>query len=915
MERDITKLNVVRRINFDDSHGIAAKDTKKKKGSERIQFLQKLKDEINNAKVQNQIERRRYVTRSSVKKNTDRTSQANSGANTPNHTQSDTCSKYELKEDPDREQYFNQKSTDDDHVSEITSFKIDVQEKLYDSSTTYEKQIAINSTNSASTNTNNQLEQCKLEFKEDPDQKQRFTQKSIDSNTASTTIDAGTSISSFNIDLQTELNDDPALNDQICAPILNDQECTDLNNLVTRIPKDTKLDTCTYELQKCTDERHSFAQSYDDDECVHVSPFNIDLQEELNNDPVLRDQELTDYIHQRFEEINIHRKQETQQIITSEHKEGYCSSVGDPFERNHVESVEETIHTYPIKTAIEKNVLNLQPNLNILETSSPNFEKNNDAQFMPSKSELLPVNNIPEQNVTMLRHASSLDYLGILNNSDLNSHVNKTTSTQDILSTTNEVEVTPNKDGYCSSGGGSFEHNHTHTETVEVIIHINDPIETAMKQNVSNLQPNLNILEVSSQKVEKNSDAQFMLPKSSLSLVDNAPEHKVTMLRHASSLDYIGILNNSGEKTTVNESTLTQDILFTTNEVKVLPNNTTICEEKPIKTMKKRDFFNKENIAIVQNFQNEKKVTVIASEIIPSLKKKQKKGKNKRQQKVLGALQIVNLKDTITKGKKKLTKRELSTTVDLNEIKVFEEITSISPKNPSNTSKQARDEIISKGESIGKMQYKGKKEKTVKKRPKITEVQTKPNQMLTRKRKREAQTELLESEDKEIKVVITPIKICDGEIRSDKKNTKEKEKQETFPEEPIDWDIQDDEVKNTEIDKPLLRKRDVQRSYVDFLSDNEDFEWSSTSWEGSIESESETDIKTKKKKKKNTKNQNHSVFDNMQNSDMDLLDLRTKRRRVNKRVARQLSKERGEEYITRNGKHVPGKYVKGNMYA
>ncbi|KAI8426121.1 hypothetical protein MSG28_005073 [Choristoneura fumiferana] len=192
---------------------------------------------------------------------------------------------------------------------------------------------------------------------------------------------------------------------------------------------------------------------------------------------------------------------------------------------------------------------------------------------------------------------------------------------------------------------------------------------------------------------------------------------------------------------------------------------------------------------------------------------------------------------------------------------------------------------------------------------------TDDDHMLTRKRKREAQTELLESEDKEIKVVITPIKICDGEIRSDKKNTKEKEKQETFPEEPIDWDIQDDEVKNTEIDKPLLRKRDVQRSYVDFLSDNEDFEWSSTSWEGSIESESETDIKTKKKKKKNTKNQNHSVFDNMQNSDMDLLDLRTKRRRVNKRVARQLSKERGEEYITRNGKHVPGKYVKGNMYA
>ncbi|XP_073946640.1 uncharacterized protein, partial [Choristoneura fumiferana] len=119
MERDITKLNVVRRINFDDSHGIAAKDTKKKKGSERIQFLQKLKDEINNAKVQNQIERRRYVTRSSVKKNTDRTSQANSGANTPNHTQSDTCSKYELKEDPDREQYFNQKSTDDDHMSHL----------------------------------------------------------------------------------------------------------------------------------------------------------------------------------------------------------------------------------------------------------------------------------------------------------------------------------------------------------------------------------------------------------------------------------------------------------------------------------------------------------------------------------------------------------------------------------------------------------------------------------------------------------------------------------------------------------------------------------------------------------------------------------------------------------------------------
>lgn len=120
----------------------------------------------------------------------------------------------------------------------------------------------------------------------------------------------------------------------------------------------------------------------------------------------------------------------------------------------------------------------------------------------------------------------------------------------------------------------------------------------------------------------------------------------------------------------------------------------------------------------------------------------------------------------------------------------------------------------------------------------------------------------------------------------------------------------DDEVTSAQQDNdgPAAKKRrrrdsTLKKSYVDFLSEEEDFVWDSTSWKetGDDSTSSELDNQRSKRKKLKKRSQEESVGDD---------GLRIKK--INKRKSRKEAKQSGKEYRTKDGSVVREKQLQEN---
>lgn len=103
-----------------------------------------------------------------------------------------------------------------------------------------------------------------------------------------------------------------------------------------------------------------------------------------------------------------------------------------------------------------------------------------------------------------------------------------------------------------------------------------------------------------------------------------------------------------------------------------------------------------------------------------------------------------------------------------------------------------------------------------------------------------------------------------------------------------------------------------RQKYVDFLSDNEDFVWSSSSWEASSAESSEFEVMKKKNTKKIRKNKLAERTKNICMTDCGESTVAKKKKRKNIRKETRKNKENGEEYTTKRGKIVPAKKMKPN---
>lgn len=91
----------------------------------------------------------------------------------------------------------------------------------------------------------------------------------------------------------------------------------------------------------------------------------------------------------------------------------------------------------------------------------------------------------------------------------------------------------------------------------------------------------------------------------------------------------------------------------------------------------------------------------------------------------------------------------------------------------------------------------------------------------------------------------------------------------------------------------------LKKSYVDFLSDEEDFVWDSSSWKETGDESSEIDVPEKKKKKKS------SEYGKVGDSGL-------RKKKINKRKVITDAREKGREYIRKNGCIVNARCLQPN---
>ncbi|XP_045492428.1 uncharacterized protein LOC123691887 isoform X2 [Colias croceus] len=112
-------------------------------------------------------------------------------------------------------------------------------------------------------------------------------------------------------------------------------------------------------------------------------------------------------------------------------------------------------------------------------------------------------------------------------------------------------------------------------------------------------------------------------------------------------------------------------------------------------------------------------------------------------------------------------------------------------------------------------------------------------------------------------------------------------------------------------------RQQTREKYVDFLSDNEDFVWSSSSWEhsssGSVSDGTKKTKKSKKSKKKNERSEK-TMKSKVQEEENEVFEVegREKKKQKNKRKENKAKKDSGHEYVNSKGKVIPAKEMKQN---
>ncbi|KAL4710736.1 hypothetical protein ACJJTC_004381 [Scirpophaga incertulas] len=110
----------------------------------------------------------------------------------------------------------------------------------------------------------------------------------------------------------------------------------------------------------------------------------------------------------------------------------------------------------------------------------------------------------------------------------------------------------------------------------------------------------------------------------------------------------------------------------------------------------------------------------------------------------------------------------------------------------------------------------------------------------------------------------------------------------------------------------IIRRRISKLKHIDFLSDNECFEWSSSSWEPDYEDTKKCHQKKYGKKKSNIGRNNEELTGQDNSKSPDVQDKKKKKKLTNKSKERTVLRNLGKEYITKTGKKVEAKQVKEN---
>lgn len=142
------------------------------------------------------------------------------------------------------------------------------------------------------------------------------------------------------------------------------------------------------------------------------------------------------------------------------------------------------------------------------------------------------------------------------------------------------------------------------------------------------------------------------------------------------------------------------------------------------------------------------------------------------------------------------------------------------------------------------------------------------------------------------------------EIRTDNDKDSNQEKHEN-----VTKNDHDEYIKTKQL------RQQTREKYVDFLSDSEDFVWSSSSWENSSSgSVSDGTKKTKKSKKSKKKNERSKKFKKVQEKENEVSEVegREKKKQKNKRKENKAKKDSGHEYVNSKGKVIPAKEMKQN---
>ncbi|XP_069363387.1 ankyrin repeat domain-containing protein 12-like [Maniola hyperantus] len=144
------------------------------------------------------------------------------------------------------------------------------------------------------------------------------------------------------------------------------------------------------------------------------------------------------------------------------------------------------------------------------------------------------------------------------------------------------------------------------------------------------------------------------------------------------------------------------------------------------------------------------------------------------------------------------------------------------------------------------------------------------------------------------------------EIRTDNDKDSNQEKHEN-----VTKNDRDEYIKNKRL------RQQTREKYVDFLSDNEDFVWSSSSWEhsssGSVSDGTKKTKKSKKSKKKNERSKK-TTKSKVQEEENEVSEVegREKKKQKNKRKENKANKDSGHEYVNSKGKVIPAKEMKQN---